>query len=104
MLPPQHCCIPFEQLLIFSCVINKKVIPILNVNLSLILVIVEEVKLPPKMKVRGRPKGVDMTAIGLPKRRKLNSKKPTLFIHKSATEKAECKYHNNMSPAKKSYV
>lgn len=34
-----------------------------------------------------------MTAIGLPKRRKLNSKKPTLFINKSPTDKAECEYH-----------
>ncbi|CAB3983003.1 zinc finger SWIM domain-containing 3-like [Paramuricea clavata] len=51
--------------------------------------VVKEVKLPPKMKVRGRPKGADMTAIGLPKRRKLNSKRPTLFINKSPTDKAE---------------
>jgi hypothetical protein len=44
---------------------------------------------PPRIKSRGRPKGSEMTTIGLPKKRKTD-KKPTLFIHKSPNEKAQC--------------
>ena len=56
IVAPKTLLYPFQQLLIFGCVINKKVIAILKVYLSLILVIVKEVKLPPKMKARGSPK------------------------------------------------
>ena len=47
---------------------------------------------------RGRPKGADLTVIGLPSKikrgnKKQQRKKPTLFINKSPTEKEECKSH-----------
>lgn len=45
---------------------------------------------------RGRPKGADLTVIGIPSKRKRkgrkNIKRPKLFINKSPTEKAACKY------------
>ena len=48
----------------------------------------------PKMIRRGRPKGGDLTVVGLPNKRTHNAKhrrRPKLFINKSATEKEACK-------------
>ena len=39
----------------------------------------ENVKLPPKMKKRGRPKGAETTVIGLPRKKK-KTDKPTPFL------------------------
>jgi len=51
----------------------------------------ENVKLPPKMKKRGRPKGAQKTIIGLPRRKKKKScpesDKPTAFLRKNPIEK-----------------
>lgn len=53
--------------------------------------------MPPKMLRRGRPKGADLTAVGLPAKRSKTSdklqkrKRPTLFINKSSKDKEVCK-------------
>ncbi len=60
----------------------------------LIIVTVAQIKMPPKMVRRGRPKGAELTVIGLPRKRSHNGmlkKKPKTFINKSATEKETCK-------------
>ena len=45
------------------------------------------VKMPPKMRKKGRPKGAGLTVIGLS--RKAKNTKPSPFIKKSEWEKAE---------------
>ena len=58
------------------------------------LVTVTQIKMPPKMLRRGRPKGAEATVIGLPRKRGHDGtvkKKPKTFINKSAREKEECK-------------
>ena len=55
-----------------------------------------EINMPPKMLQRGRPKGANLTTIGLPAKRKRadklqKRKRPTLFINKSSKDKEECK-------------
>lgn len=47
------------------------------------------INMPPRMLRRGRPKGADLTVIGLPSKKK-RRKWPTLFINKSPTDKAAC--------------
>ena len=44
------------------------------------------IKLPPKMRKRGRPKGAETTVIGLPKRRK-RSNKTVPFLKKLPSER-----------------
>ena len=44
------------------------------------------IKLPPKMRKRGRPKGTETTVIGLPKRRK-RSNKTVPFLKKLPSER-----------------
>ena len=51
---------------------------------------ITDIQMPPKMKKKGRPKGNGLTVIGLPK--KVDSKKPTLFVKKSEWDKSKCKY------------
>ena len=46
----------------------------------------ENVKLPPKMKKRGRPKGAEKTIIGLPCKKK-KTDKPTPFLKKQPIDK-----------------
>ena len=48
-----------------------------------------DIKMPPKMKKKGRPKGAGLMVIGLPK--KINGSKVTPFIKKSEWEKSKCK-------------
>jgi len=48
---------------------------------------ISNLKLPPKSKIRGRPKGSELTAIGLPKKRKEGG--PTAFIRKHPKEKEQ---------------
>ena len=60
----------------------------------LTLVTVTQIKMPPKIMRRGRPKGAEATVIGLPRKRGHDGtlkKKPKTFINKSAKEKEECK-------------
>ena len=54
----------------------------------------ENVKLPPKMKKRGRPKGAETTVIGLPRRKKkkATTEKPTAFLKKQPVEKERGTY------------
>ena len=50
------------------------------------------VKMPPKMRKRGRPKGAGLTVIGLPKKKgKTVSTRPTAFVLKSEWEKTRGK-------------
>lgn len=54
-----------------------------------------QIKMPPKIVRRGRPKGAEATVIGLPRKRGHDGKlkkRPKLFINKSAREKEACKY------------
>lgn len=46
----------------------------------------ESIKLPPKIKKRGRPKGADLTVIGLPRKKKC-IKKPVKFLKKPRQER-----------------
>ena len=48
---------------------------------------VKDIKLPCRMKKRGRPKGSTLTAIGLPKKKKEDSHRPKKFYMKTALEK-----------------
>ena len=43
--------------------------------------------LPPAVKRRGRPKGHDVTVIGLPAKKKKNNNKPVPFLRKHSSEK-----------------
>ena len=45
----------------------------------------KSISLPPKLKKRGRPKGADLTVIGLPRKKKCNSK-PLTFLRKPCQE------------------
>lgn len=49
---------------------------------------VSNIKLPPKVKKRGRPKGSELTVIGLPKKRKTQGK-PVAFIKKHSKQKEQ---------------
>ena len=51
----------------------------------------ENVKLPPKMKKRGRPKGAETTVIGLPRKKK-KTDKPTPFLKKLPNDKEKGMY------------
>ena len=51
----------------------------------------ENVKLPPKMKKRGRPKGAKTTVIGLPRKKKKTGK-PTPFLKKLPNDKEKGTY------------
>ena len=46
----------------------------------------KSISLPPKLKKRGRPKGADLTVIGLPRKKKCNSK-PLTFLRKPCQER-----------------
>ena len=47
-----------------------------------------ELKLPPVMKKRGRPKGAEKTVIGLPRKKfKGNTIKPASFLKKSPADR-----------------
>ncbi len=53
---------------------------------------VKNLKLPPVIKKRGRPKGAEKTVIGLPARKKFKGdqvRKPVSFLRKSPTNKDE---------------
>lgn len=52
----------------------------------------DHIHLPAKMRKRGRPKGSEKTAIGLPKKRKKKPNKPIAFIkkHPNDKDKSEC--------------
>ena len=51
-----------------------------------------DVKMPAKMKVRGRPKGIGQTAIGVPKKRKNKEwDTPIPFAKKHREDKTRCK-------------
>ena len=49
---------------------------------------ISNLKLPPKSKKRGRPKGSELTAIGLPKKKRKEGG-PTAFIRKHPKEKEQ---------------
>ena len=55
-------------------------------NRSILLTALGEVKLPPKLRKRGRPKGADQTVIGLPKKRHRGNK-PVPFLKKLPSDK-----------------
>ena len=44
-----------------------------------------DIKLPPKIRKRGRPKGAEKTTIGLPRKKKEN--KPVPFLKKYPTDR-----------------
>ena len=46
----------------------------------------ETIKLPCKMRKRGRPKGADKTVIGLPRKKSIGNK-PVSFLYKGAKQK-----------------
>ena len=46
---------------------------------------INDIKMPPKMLKKGRPKGAGLTVIGLPKKRDV--KQPSPFLKKSSWEK-----------------
>ena len=52
-----------------------------------ILAPLKNVKLPPKIKKHGRPKGAEKTVIGLPKKKKQNRNQPVPFLKKHPTDK-----------------
>ena len=52
-----------------------------------------DIKLPPKIRKRGRPKGAETTVIGLPKRRKVVDR-PLPFLKKLPYEREKSKIHS----------
>ena len=56
-----------------------------------------KIKIPPVMPTRGRPKGADLTVIGIPQKRKdkkhgmTGKNKPTRFVKKQPHEKEQSK-------------
>lgn len=50
---------------------------------------IDDIKMPPKMSKKGRPKGAGLTVIGLPKKRDV--KQPSPFLRKSEWEKSQGK-------------
>ena len=56
-----------------------------------ISMLIDDVTLPPPVKRRGRPRGGEMTVIGLPKKRKIAAR-PVPFIRKSPQDKEASTY------------
>ena len=54
----------------------------------------ENVRFPPKIKKRGRPKGAEKTVIGLPRKKK-KMDKPTPFLKKHPIDKERGKSCNH---------
>ena len=57
------------------------------------VVYISGVKLPLAIKVKGRPKGHNLTTIGLPAKRSKNSSKPQPFILMHTSVKEEGSYY-----------
>ena len=54
------------------------------------------VKMPPKMRKRGRPKGTGLTVIGLPNKKGQTTSGPTAFLLKLEWEKIRGKHYTNI--------
>ena len=52
---------------------------------------IDDIKMPPPIRKRGRPKGAEMTVIGLPKKRKMLTR-PVPFLKRSPEEKESSTY------------
>lgn len=63
------------------------------VSCSIYVTDILHLQLPPKMKRRGRPKGSELTTIGLPKKKKRSDGKPVAFIKKHPKEKERGNYN-----------
>ncbi|CAB3995110.1 zinc finger SWIM domain-containing 1-like [Paramuricea clavata] len=68
-----------------------KSVPLADVNTTQPQAVCSQIKIPPVMPKRGRPKGADLTVIGIPRKRKEKKSsgkdKPTPFMKKHATDK-----------------